>query len=41
VIRGNGPCNKQRVALRRMSYEQGHWVREAILKGKKVVPPAA
>jgi len=41
VIRGNGPCNKQRVALRRMSYEQGHWVREAILKGGRKVPPAA
>jgi ring-1,2-phenylacetyl-CoA epoxidase subunit PaaA len=41
VIRGNGPCNEQRVALRRMSYEQGHWVREAILKGSVSVPPAA
>jgi ring-1,2-phenylacetyl-CoA epoxidase subunit PaaA len=41
VIRGNGPCNAQRVALRRLSYEQGHWVREAILKGSVSVPPAA
>jgi ring-1,2-phenylacetyl-CoA epoxidase subunit PaaA len=41
VIRGNGPCNKQRVALRRLSYEQGHWVREAILKGNVSTPPAA
>jgi ring-1,2-phenylacetyl-CoA epoxidase subunit PaaA len=32
VIRGNGPCNVQRVGLRRFSYEQGHWVRRAILE---------
>ena len=25
VIRGKGPCNGQRLALRRMSYEQGRW----------------
>ncbi len=31
VIRGNGPCNKQRVGLRRMSYEQGQWVRRAVM----------
>ena len=31
VIRGNGPLNKERVALRRMSYEQGEWVRRAVL----------
>jgi ring-1,2-phenylacetyl-CoA epoxidase subunit PaaA len=41
VIRGNGPCNKQRLALRRMSYEQGHWVRNAIMNGSTAVPPAA
>lgn len=41
VIRGHGPCNAQRVALRRMSYEQGHWVRQAVLHGKVTVPPAA
>ncbi len=41
VIRGNGPCNKQRVGLRRLSYEQGRWVRNAILHGKTAVPPAA
>lgn len=41
VIRGNGPCNKQRVALRRLSYEQGHWVRSAILHGSTSLPPAA
>ncbi len=31
VIRGNGPLNKDRVALRRFSYEQGIWVRQAIM----------
>ncbi|MEM7227417.1 MAG: 1,2-phenylacetyl-CoA epoxidase subunit PaaA [Planctomycetota bacterium] len=41
VIRGNGPCNSARVALRRMSYEQGRWVRESILHGKVATPPAA
>lgn len=41
VIRGHGPCNKQRIALRRFSYEQGHWVRNAILQGSKNLPPAA
>ncbi len=41
VIRGHGPCNAQRLALRRMSYEQGHWVRNAILGGSTALPPAA
>ena len=29
VIKGNGPCNKQRIAARRKAYEEGAWVREA------------
>jgi ring-1,2-phenylacetyl-CoA epoxidase subunit PaaA len=41
VIRGGGPCNRKRVALRRLSYEQGRWVRKAILHGSAAVPPAA
>ena len=41
VIRGNGPCNKQRIGLRRMSHEQGRWVRNAVLHGSAAVPPAA
>ena len=41
VIRGHGPCNKKRVALRRFSYEQGRWVRKAILDGSTALPPAA
>ncbi len=41
VIRGNGPCNRKRVALRRFSYEQGRWVRNAILHGSRNLPPEA
>ncbi len=33
VIRGKGPCNERRLALRRFSYEQGRWVRKAVLAG--------
>ena len=40
VIRGGGPCNKKRLALRRLSYEQGRWVRRAILNGSRALPPA-
>ncbi|WP_436515236.1 1,2-phenylacetyl-CoA epoxidase subunit PaaA [Ekhidna sp. To15] len=29
VIKGNGPCNKQRVDARRAAYDNGAWVREA------------
>ncbi len=29
VIKGNGPCNKQRIATRRKAHEDGQWVREA------------
>ncbi len=29
VIKGNGPCNKQRIAARRKAMEQGEWVRDA------------
>ncbi|OLE25675.1 MAG: 1,2-phenylacetyl-CoA epoxidase subunit A [Actinobacteria bacterium 13_1_20CM_3_71_11] len=29
VVRGNGPCNRQRMAHRRQAYEDGAWVREA------------
>ncbi|MFO0838078.1 MAG: 1,2-phenylacetyl-CoA epoxidase subunit PaaA [Phycisphaerae bacterium] len=39
VIRGNGPLNKQRVGLRRMSYEQGEWVRRAVLGDRHGMPP--
>jgi len=29
VIKGNGPCNKQRMAKRRKAHDDGGWVREA------------
>ena len=40
VIKGNGPCNKERIAVRRMAEENGRWVRRAILdKNAKYVTP--
>lgn len=29
VVKGNGPCNKQRIDARRQAWENGAWVREA------------
>jgi ring-1,2-phenylacetyl-CoA epoxidase subunit PaaA len=29
VVKGNGPCNKQRLAARNKAWEEGEWVREA------------
>jgi len=29
VVKGNGPCNKERLAARRKAWEEGEWVREA------------
>ncbi|MEO5890977.1 MAG: 1,2-phenylacetyl-CoA epoxidase subunit PaaA [Ferruginibacter sp.] len=29
VVKGNGPCNKQRLAARVKAHEEGEWVREA------------
>jgi len=31
VVRGNGPCNKQRIATRKKAYDDGAWVREAAM----------
>lgn len=31
VINGDGPCNAERLAVRRMAEEKGRWVRKAIL----------
>lgn len=31
VVKGNGPCNKQRMEARRKAHEGGTWVREAAL----------
>jgi ring-1,2-phenylacetyl-CoA epoxidase subunit PaaA len=40
VIKGNGPLNKERLAVRRTAEERGRWVREALLKAdmKYTVP---
>jgi ring-1,2-phenylacetyl-CoA epoxidase subunit PaaA len=29
VLKGNGPCNRERLAARRKAHEEGRWVREA------------
>lgn len=34
VINGDGPCNAERLAVRRMAEEKGRWVRRAILGDK-------
>jgi ring-1,2-phenylacetyl-CoA epoxidase subunit PaaA len=31
VIAGEGPCNRERMAVRRRAHEEGAWVREAAL----------
>ena len=31
VIKGNGPCNRERVATRKRAYDEGAWVRKAAL----------
>jgi ring-1,2-phenylacetyl-CoA epoxidase subunit PaaA len=38
VVKGNGPLNKERVGLRRFSYEQGQWVRRAVMGGTGLPP---
>ncbi len=30
VVRGNGPCNKERLAARQQAHDDGLWVREAV-----------
>src|SRR4030095_5109081 len=43
VIKGNGPCNRQRMAHRRAAHEDGAWVREAAAAyaAKKATPAAS
>lgn len=42
VINGDGPCNAERLAVRRMAEEKGRWVRRAILgKNARYVRPLA
>ena len=32
VINGGGPCNQERLEVRRIAEERGRWVREALRK---------
>ena len=42
VINGDGPCNKERIAVRKTAEERGRWVRKAILnKDSQYVKPLA
>ena len=42
VINGDGPCNAERLAVRRMAEERGRWVRKALLSpGSKYITPLA
>lgn len=42
VINGDGPCNKERLGVRRMAEERSRWVRQALLTpdAKHVTPLA-
>ncbi len=31
VVKGNGPCNRDRIATRKRAYDEGKWVRDAAL----------
>ena len=31
VVKGNGPCNKERIAARKNAWENGKWVRDAAM----------
>ena len=35
VVKGNGPCNKERLAARNKAHDEGAWVREAALAHAK------
>jgi len=39
VIKGNGPCNKERLAVRRMAEEKGRWIRKALNKSNIYISP--
>lgn len=36
VVNGDGPCNKERLAVRRRVHEEGRWVREALAAKRRV-----
>ncbi|MBV8123388.1 MAG: 1,2-phenylacetyl-CoA epoxidase subunit A, partial [Paucibacter sp.] len=31
VVRGNGPCNRERIATRKKAYDDGQWFREGLV----------
>ena len=35
VVKGNGPCNKERIAARKTAWDEGAWVREAAVAHAK------
>ena len=39
VIKGNGPMSKERLATRRMAYDEGKWVRQALAMMKRRPEP--
>ncbi|MEY4729644.1 MAG: 1,2-phenylacetyl-CoA epoxidase subunit [Pseudomonadota bacterium] len=46
VVKGNGPCNKERLEARKQAYEKGEWVRDAAMahaekKAKRKLSAAA
>jgi ring-1,2-phenylacetyl-CoA epoxidase subunit PaaA len=43
VVKGDGPCNKERLAARRAAHAEGEWVRAAATAyaGKQVGEAAA
>lgn len=42
VINGDGPCNKERLAVRRLAEERGQWVRDALKRAdERYVTPLA
>ena len=40
VINGNGPMSQERLATRRLAYDEGRWVREAMAKMARMPAPA-
>ncbi|MBS1515510.1 MAG: 1,2-phenylacetyl-CoA epoxidase subunit A [Bacteroidetes bacterium] len=42
VINGDGPCNRERLAVRKMAEEKGEWVRRALMKqDERYITPLA
>lgn len=39
VVNGNGPCNKERLDIRRKAHEEGRWVREALAAKARFAKP--